>query len=172
MNKQEEKEVSQQLHHWKAGIGKESPYLGSWDMPGTFENLQLTIREVKKEMTKGLKDNSICNILYFVEKVKPMIVNATNAKMLRALSGSPFIENWPGLRIELRVERDLKAFGEVHDALRIVNKKIVVQKPVLNKDNPKFAEIVGKVRSGSTTSEIVSKYYELSEEFKEAIASV
>ena len=52
-----------------------------------------------------------------------MILNATNIKMLCGILGSPFIEDWYGRKIELTVSK-VKAFGEIHDALRIVGKII------------------------------------------------
>lgn len=164
----DEKIKSEQLEHWKAGLAKSS-YLGSWDLP-SFENIQLTIKEVKKHMTSGLKDNEIANIIYWIEKgYKPMILNATNAKMLRALTGSPFINDWAGHKIELRVEKDIKAFGGVHDGLRIVNKKIKVELPLLDSKHPKYDEILGRIVDGSAKLDVVSKYYKISDEFKDAI---
>jgi len=113
-------------------------------------------------MTAGLPENSIQNIAFFKESnAKPMLINATNAKMLRALTGSPFIEKWIDIRIELRVEKDIKAFGNVHDGLRIVNKKLTTSKIVITKDHPKYEEIKGKLESGTSRS-VVEKYYDLS----------
>lgn len=161
MNESEKKKASQQLDHWKTGVGKPSPYMGSWDLPGDFQNVQLTIKEAKKEVTTGLKDNKTAVILYFNEPVKPMIMNATNSKVLRALTGSPYIQKWAGYRIELRVEKGIKAFGSIHDTLRIVNKKIVATKIVLTEDHPKYEEIKLKLASGTKRS-VVEKYYDLS----------
>ena len=169
MDKKQKKQINEQLTHWKTGVGKPSPYLGSWDLPGNFQNVQLTIKEAIKETTKGLKDDKTAVILHFVEQVKPMILNATNSKMLRALSGSPFIENWKGIRIELRVEKDVKAFGSVHDTLRIVNKSIVVNKPVLDSNHSKYIEIRDKIMSGAADINIVANYYIISDELKKAI---
>ena len=160
-----EKEKSEQLVHWKSG-SKKSPYLGSWDLPN-YENIVLTITHVTKEMTHGLPDNEVCNIAHFAEKgYKPMLLNATNSKMLRAITGSPWINDWRGIKIELRVEKNVKAFGAIHDTLRIVNKKIKVELPVLDSKHPKFEEIVARIVDGSAKIEVVSQYYKVSDEFK------
>lgn len=163
-----DKEKSEQLTHWKTGVAK-SPYLGSWDLPGNFENVQLTIKEVRKEVTKGLKENDLHNIIFWQENAKPMILNATNAKMLRAITGSPHIEKWANHKIELRVEKNVKAFGAVHDTLRIVNKKIAIKKPVLDSKHAKYEEVKGRLIDGSANFDVVSKFYEISDELKKAV---
>lgn len=164
-----DKEKSEQLTHWKSGVAK-SPYLGSWDLPGNFQNVQLTIKEVRKEMTTGLKENKLSNIIFWKEKAKPMMLNATNAKMLRAITGSPHIEKWSGYKVELRVEKDVKAFGGIHDTLRIVNKKIANVKPLLDSKHARYKEVVDKVKNKETTIEVISEYYTLSDEFKKAVS--
>lgn len=163
---QTDKEKSEQLTHWKTGVAK-SPYLGSWDLPGNFQNVQLTIKEVRKEVTVGLKENSLHNIIFWKEQAKPMLMNATNAKMLRAITGSPHIEKWSGHRIELRVEKDVKAFGGIHDTLRIVNKKIQIEKPVLKPGHPKYIEVMEKLADGTADIEVVAEYYTISKEMKD-----
>ena len=163
-----DKEKSEQLTHWKTGVAK-SPYLGSWDLPGNFQNVQLTIKEVRKEVTVGLKENELHNIVYWKETAKPMILNATNAKVLRAITGSPHIEKWAEHRIELRVEKGVKAFGDIHDTLRIVNKKIQIDKPLLDSKHARYKEVLEKLKNKETTLEVVSEYYVISKELTDAL---
>ena len=77
-----------------------------------------------------------------------------------------------GHRIELRVEKGVKAFGGVHDTLRIVNKKITINKPVLDKKHPKYQEVLDKINKGEASLNVVSQYYEISDEFRKAIKTV
>lgn len=100
-------------------------YLGAWDLMdenGQTTNAVLTILETKKELVfDGKGGNEECVVLYFSES-KPMVMNATNLKTISKVLDSPFIEDWSGKKIEITVKK-VKAFGEVHDALRIVNAK-------------------------------------------------
>lgn len=107
--------------HWKK-YGENPDYLGSWDFDEGEERV-LTIASIKTESvsgTDGKKED--CRVMRFREPgVKPMIVNSTNAKMIQKLYKSPYVEDWAGKRIAIHVE-PVRAFGEVWDALRIVNK--------------------------------------------------
>jgi len=100
-------------------------YLGAWDLMddnGKTTNVVLTIKEVKKEMVfDGKGGSEECVVVHFTEK-KPMVMNATNLKTVSKVLESPFIEDWNGKQIELTTKK-IKAFGEMHDALRIVATK-------------------------------------------------
>ncbi|MEY0487775.1 hypothetical protein AB7459_21885 [Providencia rettgeri] len=83
---------AQKTHYRKAF---DSPYLSSADI---VDRVDLTIARVVLEGDKTKKTKDLFNTAYFAEKelrpgeaLKPMILNATNSKMLRRLTGSPFI---------------------------------------------------------------------------------
>ena len=141
--------------HWKKSF--DSPYIGSWDLEENQKELTLTIKEAKSEMTKDLKENSIKNIIYFEESgYKAMIVNSGNSKTIRELSGSPYLEDWAGIKITLYV-KEVKAFGELHDALRIRTK--TVELPVLTEAHPKFAAVKkALLNKDYTISQMKTKY--------------
>lgn len=103
--------------HWKKAFNSE--YIGAADLQD-YKDIILTIKEVRYEDTRGTKDKEKKNVAYFVENMKPMILNATNCKAVRKLAGgSNFINDWKNIRVQLYVEQGVKAFGEVTDALRI-----------------------------------------------------
>lgn len=140
--------------HWKKAF--DSPYLGSWDLED-YQDLILTIDHIKVEMTVGLKEDMIKTIGYFKEKgFKPMILNSTNCKAIRRAASSPYHEDWKGARITLYVE-EVKAFGELHDALRI--RKTAPPKPILNPQHPNWE----KVRAKKPTIEVLRKHYNISD---------
>ena len=58
--------------------------------------------------------------MYFEEDIKPLILNKTNAEMIAKVWGTPFIEDWKGLQIILKVKK-VSAFGEMVDAVRVAN---------------------------------------------------
>ena len=94
-----------------------SDYIGAYSLePG--KDLIVTIKSVKREAvvgTDGKKED--CVVAQLVGQ-KPFIINATNAKTIRTVLGTPFIEEWAGKRIQL-YSAPIKAFGDVVDALRV-----------------------------------------------------
>jgi len=52
-----------------------------------------------------------------------MILNRTNAKAIEKVANSGLVEDWVGVGVTLYVEKGVKAFGDVVDALRIRDKK-------------------------------------------------
>ena len=103
--------------HWKKLTNPN--YLGSWSFqPG--EEKTVTIKEVKQEIVKNQNGSEECTVVYFEEDIKPLILNKTNAEMIAKVWGTPFIEDWKGLQIILKVKK-VSAFGEMVDAVRVAN---------------------------------------------------
>lgn len=103
--------------HWKKLNNPD--YLGSYAFqPG--EEKTLTIKEVKRELVYNPSGSGKeeCTVVYFQEDVKPLILNATNAKTITKVWGTPYIEDWPGHKIILKVKK-ISAFGEMVDAVRV-----------------------------------------------------
>ena len=107
------------LTHWKKLTNPD--YLGAYSIEDG-KDLILTIAQVRLETVigaDGKKDE--CMVCYWQENQKPMILNATNAKMIQKLLGTPYIENWSGHKVQIGTEK-VKAFGDVVDALRVRKK--------------------------------------------------
>ena len=107
--------------HWKKLNNPD--YLGAYAFqPG--EEKTVTIREVKRQTvynpSGGGKEE--CTVAYFEEDVKPLILNTTNCKTITKVWGTPYIEDWPGRRITLKVKK-VNAFGEVVDAVRVSSER-------------------------------------------------
>ena len=112
--------------HWKKLTNPD--YLGAYALE-EGKDIVLTIGYVREEKvtgTDGKKDD--CVVCHFSERVKPMILNATNMKTITKLLGTPYIEDWAGHKIQIGVEK-VKAFGDVVDALRIRKFLPVENKP-------------------------------------------
>lgn len=104
------------MTHWKKLTNPN--YLGAYSIDDG-EDLVLTIDYVREETVigaDGKKDN--CVVCHFRENCKPMILNATNMKMITKIHNTPFIENWHGKKIQVGIEK-VKAFGEITEALRV-----------------------------------------------------
>jgi hypothetical protein len=101
----------------------DSPYLSSADI---VEPTVLTVRCVKLEKDSTKKTQDHFNTAYFVEKfirpgekLKPMILNATNSKTMKALTGSAFIDDWNNVRITIYVDGAVRFGKETVEGLRI-----------------------------------------------------
>ena len=136
-------------------------YLGSWDLAdanGNFKNRILTIKEVKKEMVhdgKGGKED--CVTVHFVE-AKPMIMNSTNLKTIHKSLGTLYIEDWAGKKMQVTVEK-VKAFGEVHDALRVIKTSLE-----LDPRHPKWNGAKEAIKAGTVTIDQIKKQFTISPE--------
>lgn len=134
--------------HWKK---LENPdYLGAYVLqPG--QDLVVRIASVKQEEVYNPNNNKkeVCTVAHFSNKdVKPMILNATNCKMISKIYDTPYIEDWVGKWISIYIAK-VKAFGEVVEALRIRN-RIPTTEKFYCEDCQK--EIVGQ--SGRTAAEL------------------
>lgn len=130
----------EKLTMWKKTINKD--YLGSWDLcvgadgndKPVYKDLIVTIKDVKEELVTDMekvKTNRNLKatkeelskkelLVYFEELEKPMIIHAkTNFQGLETATSTPFIERWVGKKVCIYVEKGIKAFGTVTDALRI-----------------------------------------------------
>ncbi len=117
----------------------DSPYLAAADL---VEDTILTISrvEVKSDETKKTKD--LFNTAYFAEKelrpgekIKPMILNAQNSKVVSVLAGSKFIEDWKDIPVTIYVDPNIRFGKDIVEGLRI--SPIKPTKKELTPDNAK-----------------------------------
>lgn len=103
--------------HWKVAFNPN--YLGGWSLEAGKDKI-LTIDYVRIEectFEGGRKENH--NVAHFVEKEKPMILNAINCRTLTKLMKSAEIEDWKG-RIQIYFDPSVKGkSGEITGGLRI-----------------------------------------------------
>lgn len=106
--------------HWREI--KQTEYLGGHDLndgKGGFKDIIVTIKEAHKKKVSDIHgDETDELILEFADDTKPMILNVTNSRTLSKLFKSSYIEDWAGKEIQIGTQK-VKAFGEMHDALRI-----------------------------------------------------
>lgn len=101
----------------------DSPYLSSADI---VEPTVLTIKCVRLEQDKTKQTKDVFNTAYFVEseirrgeKLKPMILNATNSKTMKGLTHSAFIDDWNDVRVTIYVDAGVRFGKETVEGLRI-----------------------------------------------------
>ena len=112
--------MTDKTHYRKAF---DSPYLSSADI---VEPTGLTIARVTLETDKTKKTKDRFNTAYFVEseirpgeKLKPMVLNATNSKMMKRITGSAFIDDWNNVRVTVYVDNAVRFGKDTVEGLRL-----------------------------------------------------
>lgn len=82
---------------------------------------------VKVKTAEGTSEKAV---VYFREQVKPMILNVARSKAIAKVAGSKFIEDWPGVSIQLYIDDNVKAFGDVVSAVRVRPRKPITRQAV------------------------------------------
>lgn len=102
-------------------MGKNPLFLGSWDLEELpNKEITLTIAKIVDEDVIGNSGSKErCTVCYWKEAgVKPMVLNVCNKKMICKLHHTKDTEKLAGKAVVVGVDQ-VKAFGDVHDALRI-----------------------------------------------------
>ena len=101
----------------------DSPYLSSADL---VDAMTFTVASVKLEADHTKKTKDRFNTAYFAEKeirpgekMKPMILNASNSKTMKNLTGSSFIDDWVNVPVTIYVDHNVRFGKEVVEGLRI-----------------------------------------------------
>ena len=100
-----------------------SDHLSSYDLEDFIDKgrpLEFTIKEVIQEIGTRVAGKKIdANIVYFIEPIKPLCLNATNSKLISKIANSPFIENWKNITIELYIQKGISFGKEIMQGIRI-----------------------------------------------------
>lgn len=147
-----------------------SDYLGIADLEDLKEQNKpfiFTIKEVRNEdvtVAGNRSKTGSFNIAYFVEKIKPFVLNATNAKIVKSFANnSPFIEDWKNILVELYIDENVKMKGDVVGGVRIKP----LQPKLQPKEKPAFTEVnFEKAKANNATFEQIEKIYTITEEMK------
>lgn len=101
-------------------MGKNPNYLGSWDLEEQpNRELILTIDKIVDEEVVTNGKTEVCTVCHWTDKTfKPMIWNITNKKTVARLYKTKDTEKLKGKAVVIGIDK-VKAFGDVHDALRI-----------------------------------------------------
>lgn len=115
-----------------------SDHLGRADLEDFQEegrDLIFTVSHVNQEMGAKVAGKKInANIAYFQEKIKPLVLNATNSGVMRKLTGSCFVENWQNVTVQLYIDTQAKLKGEVVGGVRISPNQVKKAKPEITKE--------------------------------------
>ena len=114
---------------WKK-IVSDPDYLGEADFNEGEEKI-VTIDRVKSGVAiKTAKGTETKSVVYFKERIKPMILNVARSKAITKVAGSKFVEDWHGVQIALYIDDNVSAFGEIVSAVRVRDRKPIVRTAV------------------------------------------
>ena len=142
--------------HWKKVF--DSDYLGACDLEDG-KDLKATIQSVEVRRiknTSGTEEER--NVAIFSDKaVKPMILNVTNCKILKKFAGSPYIQDWKNLSVLIYIKKDVKAFGDITEGLRIRDYQPKGRESLTPKHQA-WTNAVEFVKGGKSIDDIKKKY--------------
>lgn len=149
--------------HWKRVFN--SDYLGSCDLEDG-KDLKAVIKSVTVQEVKSSDGKKqLCNVAQFTDaKIKPMILNVTNCKTVKKFAGSPFIQDWTNIPVQIYIKDDIKAFGEITEGLRIRPTQPVMDKPELTPSHTAWNNAVEYLKKDGATIDGIKKKYRISAE--------
>ena len=148
--------------HYKSAF-KNSKYLSAADLDSL---ITLTIKCVKLESDKSKKSSALFNTAYFAEKevrpgdeLKPMVLNVTNSKTMKKLTGSAYIDDWNNVPVTVYVDHKVKFGGELVEGLRISPEKPVPKvKKIFTQDNKYWDNAVLSYKNNKNFDKIEGAY--------------
>jgi hypothetical protein len=159
--------MSNEKTHYRKAFN--SPYLSSADI---VEPMTFTIKSVSLDLDKTKKTKELFNTIYWQEKhirpgeeLKPMILNATNSKTLKSLTGSPFIEDWAGTAITVYVDPSVRFGKDTVEGLRVSTERPNLIKPSLTKGTEVWDRAVAYYQKTQKLDK-VKQNYSVSEELE------
>lgn len=107
------------MTHWKK-IVSDPNYIGEADFEEGEEKVLTIARVNASETVVTAEGKSQKAVIHWAEKGnKPMILNVARSKNIAKVAGTPDVERWPGVAVQLYIEHGIKAFGEVVSAVRV-----------------------------------------------------
>jgi len=151
--------------HWRKA--DKTDFLGAADVEELLKDGQtdvvLTIKkvEVKEAKVRGKKGEF--RIATFEESIKPMILNVTNAKVVKLFAGgSTFVDDWNDIKVSIFIQQGVKMGTEITEALRI--RTVQPTLPILDPSHPKWIGAKKAITEGNATLEDVKKKYSISKD--------
>lgn len=162
--------MSEKTHYRKVF---QSDHLGVADLEDFLEaksNLVFTIDHVRQEFGTKVAGRKIdANIAYFKESIKPLVVNATNSKVLKAITGSSFVEDWSNILVQLYIDPDAKLKGERVGGVRINPNQPRTEKRELKAGTAPYSNAVKYYRDNKHLNAVLDKGWSISKEIEEQI---
>lgn len=136
-----------------------SDHLGVVDLEELTEQnkpLIFTISQVKQEQTVVAGSKGNFNIAYFKEKIKPLVLNSTNASTIRKLGKfGTDVDTWVNIPVELYIDSNVKMKGQIVGGVRIKQTSPIIV--------PQISDVnaLSIVESSKTLDELKSNWEKL-----------
>ena len=152
------------LTHWRRWDNPN--YIGFYSLdPG--KDLNVVIEKVVREKLTDSNGVEETKTVAHLKGQKPMILNKTNQKRIQKITGTPYIEEWTGVKITL-YGTHIKAFGEEKvECLRI--RPELPKKPELKPGTAKWKQAVGGLKGGTVTIEQIDTHYNITDTNRETL---
>lgn len=138
-----------------------SDHLGTADLEDLTESgtkLVFTIKYVKQEINTVVAGKKInANIAYFNEQIKPLVLNATNSKVMKQLCNSPFVEDWQNITVQLYIDPTARLKGEVVGGVRILPERVTQSLPVLKEGSKLWAGAVAAYQRDGNLDAVLAR---------------
>lgn len=105
--------------HWKK-IVSDPNFIGEADFRDGEEKVLTIDRINQAETVETAEGRSKKAVVHWKESGnKPMILNVARSKNIEKVAGSVYLEDWPGTAVQLYIDHNIRAFGEVVSAVRV-----------------------------------------------------
>lgn len=140
--------------HWKKLTNPD--YIGAYSL-GENPEMNVTIEKVVKELVTGSGGKKEeCTVAY-LKGQKPMILNATNCKMISKIYGTSFIEDWTNKSITIYIAR-IKAFGDDNVECLRIKPAIPVLPELKETDTDNWNKVKQALKDNYTIDQIRTKW--------------
>lgn len=129
----------------------------------------VTITDVKKEQVhdgKSKKSEPETVAALHFKECKPLILSNRNLKTILRLTKKVNTDDWKGIRIELYILENQKAFGSMWDVVRVAEKQIAPERPV------DYSKQIETLRKCTSLDELRAAYSSLTSAEQAATVSV
>ncbi len=128
--------------------------------------LIFTIKQARQENTVVAGKKGVFNIAYFVEDIKPMVVNAGNSAIIRRLGKFGIdIDTWKDLTIELYIDQNVQMGGKTVGGFKVKTVSPTPRKQVSD------VKALAAINAAKSTEELVAAWKSLTQE-EQALPSV
>jgi hypothetical protein len=115
--------------HWKKVVSDPN-FIGEADFEEGEEKVATIARVANAVDVQTAEGKSKKAVVYFAENLKPMILNVARSKSITKVAGSPYFEDWVGVKIQLYIEKNIKAFGDIVNAVRVRATKPIIKNAI------------------------------------------
>jgi len=154
--------MSEKLTHWKELTDRE--YLGGWEFE-EGEVKEFEIVSVTKKEVVGANGKKTMEPVATLKDAKPFVLNSVNMDMIELISGTPYIEKWKGLKIQIFFDPKVKFAGKFVGGLRVKYQDAKSQpkpkeKVVLESGSEDFTKAVNFITDADNKADGFDKLYE------------